>query len=606
MKLYCSILISLLTLSATAQKGSKNKDRFAGFDTAMARVLKQWKIPGFAVAVVEKNKVVYAKGFGYKDLEAKQPVTTNTQFAIGSCTKAFTAAVLGVLAKDGKVDIDKPVREYLPELKFYNNDMNNNITLRDMMTHRTGISRYDYSWYFFPAASSDSLIKRIQFMEPSEPLRKKWQYNNFMYMAQGVLAEKITGKSWERNVEESFLKPLGMSNTNLGLADWMQAPDYSKGYRVNPDGTVRKLDYYNIAAMAPAGSINSSVNDMAKWLMMWINAGKYEGKEILPSPYVSEAISSQMVTSAGLPGAQRPDVHFSTYGFGWMLSSYRGHYRVEHGGNIDGFSASASFFPSDSVGIVVLTNEDGSAVPNVVRNLIADRMLNLSYTDWQTKAYREDTALQAKQKQAMASVVADRKPGTKMSHTKQDYTGLYKSVAQEQFEVILQNDSLFVLAPREKLYMHHYHYDVFNLWDKEDQALNDESASGLKVMFHMNEKGEIVKATMQFGPEKPTEFVRADKAKPMSKDSLQKYVGEYSISSMTAKVYIKGDQTLYLFVPGQPEYELMPIDRHKFKLTTLDGFSVEFKGNGKGEISELVFIQPNGSFKATRVIKLAP
>ena len=296
--------------------------------------------------------MIYAKGFGYKDWDKKEPATENTQYAIGSCSKAFTAALIGLLAQDGKVDIDKPVTNYLPALHFYNNDMNNNITLRDMMSHRTGVSRYDYSWYFFPSRSRDSLMERIQFMEPSEPLRRKWQYNNFMFLLQGIVAEKISGKSWEDNIREKLFQPLGMTNTSVSLAEWMKAGDLAVGYEVKHDSVIKKMDYYNISGMAPAGSINSSVTDMAKWVSMWINGGKYQGKEVLPVQFVSEAMSAQMVVAGALPTKERPDVYLSNYGLGWFLSSYRGHYRVEHGGNIDGFSARTSFYPADSLSLI--------------------------------------------------------------------------------------------------------------------------------------------------------------------------------------------------------------------------------------------------------------
>ena len=167
MKHVIALLLCFVSFATIAQKAKKSSDRFAGLDTAFARVLKDWKAAGFAVAVVEKDKVVYAKGFGYKDWENKVPATENTQFAIGSCTKAFTASLIGILAKEKLVDIDKPVKNYLPALNFHNNDMNNNVTLRDMMCHRTGLSRYDYSWYYFPSASADSLMMRMQYMEPS-------------------------------------------------------------------------------------------------------------------------------------------------------------------------------------------------------------------------------------------------------------------------------------------------------------------------------------------------------------------------------------------------------------------------------------------------------
>ncbi len=603
-----SLLIATLFLCITncfAQK-SKTTDRFAGLDTAFARVIKDWKAAGFAVAVVEKNKVIYARGFGYKDIDAKLPVTANTQFAIGSCSKAFTASLIGLLAKDGKVGIDKPVRSYLPDLNFYNNDMNNGVTLRDMMCHRTGVSRYDYSWYYFPTRSKEELMHRMQYMEPSEPLRRKWQYNNFMFMLQGLVAEKLTGKSWEDNIKEKLFEPLGMTNSNASLKEWMEAKDLAVGYKLKHDSIITKSAYFDISGMAPAGSINSSVTDMAKWLTVWINSGKYQGKEILPGQYVSEAMSSQMVISGSLPAAERPDMFLANYGFGWMLTSYRGHYRVEHGGNIDGFSASTSFFPSDSIGIVVLCNQNSSQVPSMIRNLISDRLLKLPYRDWQSQFYSADTASQRKEKEASKTTPPDRKRGTKPTHELKDYTGVYTAAGKENFELIYQHDSLLMLMPNAQMYLRHYNYDVFNIWDKDDIADSDTAnVTGLKITFQMDESGNISTASMPLeGPVKPIVFTKGVKALPVSKDSLQKYVGDYNLSGTVVSVYVKGENTLYVFVPGQPEYELVPSVKDKFTLKVLPAYKVEFSGNAKGEITELMFVQPNGSFKAVKVVKL--
>jgi CubicO group peptidase (beta-lactamase class C family) len=190
------LLLLFAGLSFAQKKKNPADKRIAGLDTTFARVLKEWHAAGFAVAVVEKNKVVYANGFGYRDVEKKLPVTANTVFAIGSCTKAFTASLIGWLTKDNQVDLDKPVRNYIPELKFYNDEMTDHITLRDMMCHRTGLPRHDFSWYFFPSGSRDSLLQRIQYMEPTAGLREKWQYNNFMFMLQGLMVEKLTHQRW--------------------------------------------------------------------------------------------------------------------------------------------------------------------------------------------------------------------------------------------------------------------------------------------------------------------------------------------------------------------------------------------------------------------------
>src|SRR5262245_42748727 len=198
-KSFFSIGIIFLFFYSSAQPPTD--PRLKGLDTFALRLLKEWNAPGVTIAVVEKNKVVYTGGFGYRDLEKKLPVTENTEFAIGSCTKAFTASIIGMLQSEGKLDIDKPVRNYLPELKFFNEYTNDHATLRDMMCHRTGLPRHDLSWYA-SWATREELLKRIQYMEPSAELREKWQYNNFMFMAQGVVIEKVTGKTWEENIKE--------------------------------------------------------------------------------------------------------------------------------------------------------------------------------------------------------------------------------------------------------------------------------------------------------------------------------------------------------------------------------------------------------------------
>ena len=221
--------ILALVLSFSLLTAFSQDKRIEGLDSFINRLLKDYKAAGLAIAIVEKNKIVLLKGYGYRDLEKKIPVNDETLFAIGSCTKAFTSSLLGILSQENKLDIDKPVFNYLPELRFYNEGLSEQVTTRDMMSHRTGLPRHDYSWYG-SSVGRDSLLRRIRYFEPSAPLREKWQYNNFMFLAQGVVIEKITGKSWEQNMNERILKPLGMSNTNLSTNDLEKSADHSLAF----------------------------------------------------------------------------------------------------------------------------------------------------------------------------------------------------------------------------------------------------------------------------------------------------------------------------------------------------------------------------------------
>ncbi len=584
----------VLPVYAQKKQLSKIADPLSGVEKHLEQILKDRKAAGFAVAVVKKDSVIYARGFGYRDYENKLPVTPNTLFAIGSCTKAFTVSLLGLMKEEGGLDYDKPVRDYLQGIRFNNDELNRGVTVRDAIVHRTGLPRHDFSWYLFSTDSRDELLKRIEFMEPTATLRQTWQYNNFMYLVQGMIAERKYGKTWEELVRQKLFIPLNMTRTNTSISALSGDSDAALGYTLKSDSIISKSDYYNINAMGPAGSINSSVLEMTNWLKVWINKGVLNGRKILPESYINEAISSQMVVSPGYPGTETPDLHVSNYGFGWFISSYRGHYRVDHGGNIDGFSASTAFFPTDSIGIVVLTNQNASALNNLVRNTIADRLLNLNPIDWNERRNKSEMKPASDVKGE-----ENRKRGTQPSHPLKDYTGLYTHKAYGTFEVKHQNDSLMAVFPNGKMWLRHYHYDVFQAVNYGKNGLVDTNeVSGIPIPFYMNEAGDIVSVKLKFQPElEPFEFARANKPKELGEDDLKIYVGEYQLAPQAiARVYIK-DQKLHLFIKGQPEYELVSVADRKFEIKNLKNYSLEFEDSAES----VKFIQPNGIFKATKV-----
>ncbi|WP_194777312.1 serine hydrolase [Pararhodonellum marinum] len=601
-KLILFLLLSWVALPSHAQK-QKNDNRFTGLDAELNQVLETWNAAGFAVAVVEKDKILYSKGFGYRDYEQKIPVTPNTLFAIGSSSKAFTSGLLGILREEGKLSFDDSPIKHIPELRFYSNEMNNLITIQDMMTHRTGLPRHDLSWYFFTTQSRDTLMQRIQYLEPFAQVREKWYYNNFMFLAQGVITERITGKTWEENLKEKLFDPLEMNASNAMIDGLKNGKEAAFGYEVKNDSLIKKMDYYDIAAMGPAGSINSSVNEMSNWLITWINGGKFKEKQILPESYVKEAMSPQMIMANSLPDKEFPDMHLSTYGYGWMISSYKGHYRVEHGGNINGFSANVAFFPSDSIGIVVLANQNGSPIPAIVRNIISDRMLKVEKTDWNKiqKEKADEAKKQAESGRAESKSI--QKKGTKTSHILAEFTGDYDHPGYGTIAVLLDRDSLFAQTPYEKVWLKHFHYNIFSLVGMEDGKVDTTIVSPMQFNFRINDLGEI--ASLSFKAE-PTvdaiEFKRKPKEIAVDKETLEKYAGEYELAGQSIKFYLKegNENTLFLFVAGQPEYELLAIGKDKFSLKIVEGYSIEFSEDESGKINEATFTQPNGVFVAKR------
>lgn len=593
-------LLCFMALSSLAQsKKQKTGDPLAGIDTLLNRILKDQQVAGFAVAVVKGDQVIYSKGFGYRDVENKKPVTPNTLFAIGSSTKSFTSALIGLQQKEGNLSFDGIATSYLPQLKFYNDNMNNQITVRDMMCHRTGLSRYDLSWFVFNTSNRDSIIQRVRYMEPTAAVREKWQYNNFMFLAQGMIVEKLTGKTWEQNIKEKFFDPLEMNHSNTNIFEFEKDNDASLPYTINDKGAIEKIDYFNIDGMGPAGSINSSVNDMTHWLKVWISGGSYKGKEILPTSYVREAASSQMVIGSALPEEDK-DIYLSTYGFGWMISSYRGHYMVEHGGNINGFSASVSFFPTDKIGIVVLTNQNTSNVPGIVYKSIADRVLELKNIDWNGRARKAKAEAKEKEKAAKKTAENTRVLNTKPSHPLKDYDGLFDNPAYGVINVTFKNDSLFAMMGKEKILLRHYHYDVFSISGIDKNGKIDTAESDLRFNFISGQDGKIegISIPLEQGM-KPAVFGYKTRAVELSAAALETYTGSYGKSGMS-KVYLKG-KVLFVSVPGQPEYETVSIGNDTFNFKNLKGFSLKFeKKEGAEKASSVSFIQPNGTFKQVR------
>ncbi len=590
--IFVALLIAL-PLSNFAQSILNEKS----LDKKLKQLQEATQTVGFSVAVVKGNEVIYAKGFGFSDLEKGHKVNENTLFPIGSTSKAFTTALLGIMEDEKGLKFTDSPRKYLPELEFYNDELNNTVTILDMVSHRTGLPRHDFSWYLFPSESKDTLLARIQYHEPFTGIREHWYYNNFMYLAQGLITEKLTGKSWEDNIRERFFKPLKMERSNLTIDELVEQDNVSKGYALQNFETNEVMPYYNIAAISPAGSINSSVSEMANWLKIWLNNGKLNDEQILPAKYVEKAVNPLMLIGGGISDPQFPSQHLNSYGYAWFTSSYKGHYRLEHGGNIDGFSANVALFPSDKIGIVVLSNQNGSALPTLVRNAISDEVFDVEKTDWNGYYKKRISKLKKQLKDKKQSEEDSKVSATTPSHSLVEYTGKYSHKGYGSFQIELINDSLWANFTREKAFLGHVHYDVFKPYLISNNKISNEGI-GFNMNFLTNDLGDIESVKLKLEPTlEPLVFIRTPLELAISNDDLNKYVGQYILSGAELSISIKADY-LTLLVPGQPEYTLIPIKENEFSIKGITGYKAEFKMNdGK---YNLVLHQPNGVFTAVK------
>ncbi|MBS0190133.1 MAG: serine hydrolase [Phycisphaerales bacterium] len=573
-------------------------DVLEGFDAFIDQARQAWDVPGVAVAVIKGDKVVFARGFGYRDVDKKLPVSENTLFAIGSATKAFTTFVMGQLADEGKLDFDKPVISYIPEFRLYDRSATERMTPRDLVTHRSGLPRHDLLWYGNTSSTREDLMHKLAYLPNNKDLREAWQYNNLMFLTAGVLEERLTGKSWEENIRARILLPLGMNRTTFSVVDSQKDADFSLGYRKDEDtDKVERIDFRDIATMGPAGSINSSVSETANWVRLHLSDGTFAGKRLIQESTLQDLHAPHMSMGDGSP--ESPEVVPVGYGMGWFVDVYRGHRRIHHGGNIDGFSALVAFFPQDDVGFVVLTNMNGSALPGMIVRHGADRMLKLPREDWSQKALEKRKLAEKQGKKAKENLGETRKSGTHPSHPLAEYAGDYEHPGYGVISVTVDNSSssdpaLAFAYNGIRTPLEHWHYDVFS--GKKNEK--DQTFESFKLLFETGLDGEIDALRAPMEPaEEPFVFKRKGDSELFDKAFLSKLAGDYVVSdTQPCTISLSGD-TLTASLPGQPTYQLVPGRHRTFRLKELEGFSIQFVLENDA-VQELRFVQPNGVFKA--------
>ncbi len=497
----------------------------SGLDQFVTAQMTEWHVPGLALGIIQDGRVVLLKGYGFRDVEQKLPVTPRTLMAIGSNSKSFTVVLMGMLADSGKLDWDKPVRDYLPDFQLHDELASEAMTPRDLVTHRSGLPRHDLFWYG-GSLGREEMYRRLKYLEPNTSFRGRWQYQNLMFMTAGYLVEKRTGRSWDDLIRERIFGPLGMSRSNTSVRDLPASDDAALAYvwRTCPatavaNGAARspggngaagadgcglvKVPYRNIDAVAPAGSINSSVEEMLHYIQFHIDSGRYEGRVIL-----SKANDMLMQTPQTLVGPQPiwpDDFGFATYGLGLAVMPYRGHKLVQHGGGIDGFISQMSWLPKERIGVVVLTNMSGNnPVPNLVTENVLDRLLGLAPFDWVGRARQQTQEAEAAQKKQRDERAAARKPNTTPSHELAAYAGTYENPGYGRVTVRANGPVLELSFTGFTARLKHYHYDTFEV----DDPAELQPLSGL-VMFLMDQKGDIDRIAVPFEPSvKDIEFTR--------------------------------------------------------------------------------------------------
>ena len=466
-----------------------------GFDDFVQKTLDKWRVPGLAVGAIKDQQIVVSKGYGYGDLAAEKAVGSHTLFQIASITKSFTASAAAMLVDQGKLNWDVPVREYLPEFQLNDPRISDKITMRDLLTHQSGLPRHDMLW-MLTGYDREAVFNRLKHLEFTADLRQKWQYNNLMYMVAGYLTGKLAGLPWEEFIRERLFQPLEMPATHF-LREKENLEDMAKPYYLHKGERKQvKLEWDAKNACAPAGHIVSNIDDMLHYLQFHLNLGEY-GTEKLLSRESCETLHSPQAA------IDEPEVYpeigpVSTC-LGFQTSAYRGHRCVYHDGSSLGYATRMSFVPAKKFGFVVLSNmlsfENKNPVPWLVARNLEDRLLGLDQIDWHSRIKANFERTRLKQQEAVAD-------DTQPSHNLDDYIGTYEHPAYGFIRIKKSSATSKAIFEGEfnefKSTLHHHHDDSFST--PSDLPYVVDPLGSRVVTFHDNDKGDIDRLTTPMEP----------------------------------------------------------------------------------------------------------
>ena len=586
----------LLAAAAAAAPPRDARPPLAGFEKWAAGEREKWNVPGVAVAVVKGDEVLLARGFGLRDREKGLLVTGKTLFAIGSCTKAFTTFVMATLVDEGKLDWQKPVRTWMPEFALKDPFASERMTPVDLVTHRSGMPRHDLLWYN-ATASRKEMVARLRDLDPSRDFRTTFQYNNAMFLTAGYLVERITGKSWEDAVRERVFAPLGMTSANFSVVDSQKGSDFALPYDER-SGAPRRLEFRNVTNVGPAGSINASVEELAAWMRVHLNGGRLGGRKVLNASSVAELHAPVMETGRRI-SPRDPDVVPGGYALGWFTDSYRGHLRVHHGGNVDGFSAVVVLVPEQKVGVAVLVNVDSSGFPEVVARQALDRLLGLPPKDWSAQRLALKNAESAGMREGQAKKATVRKEGTTPAHPLAEYAGDYEHPAYGVLRVSESGGALAMTYNGITAPLEHWHYEVWSARrieaEKADNAFED-----MRLLFRTGFSGEVEAVEAPFEPAVANVvFARKADARLSDPAYLARFAGTYAFGGGSFTFSVKGNELVFE-ADGQNRRRLLPDRDDRFNLEGASGRTIAFVSDAAGKVTEAKLIVPEGVFSAKK------
>ena len=440
-------------------------DFWNSLDETIEDMQTAWGVPGLSVAIVKDDQTVYARGFGVRAFGEPGPVDEHTIFAVGSCTKAFTATGIGLLVHEGKLSWDDPVIKHLPGFQLSDPIATREITVRDLLCHRCGLTTFAGDFMGYGSSyTPDEVMSRIRFIPPAFNLRAGFGYSNLMFMAAGQIIQVVSGLSWAEFIRHRLIEPLGMTRTITGVSEMAGMDNIAQPHTFNRE-QLFKVPYLELTAHAASGAINSSAWDMARWLRFQLSNGKV-GESQLVDPAILEETRTPHTLLPIDPDFRRlvPNRHFSAYGLGWSLFDYAGRFVVQHTGGVDGMLSLAAFLPEEQLGLVILTNRLPGSMYSALFFHILDAAISIDGKDWKAAFLELDRTRAGRTSEIRKKQESQRLSGTHPGLPLEGYLGSYANSIYGNVSVALENDRLVLhLGAHPGVYglLEHWHADTF-------------------------------------------------------------------------------------------------------------------------------------------------
>jgi CubicO group peptidase (beta-lactamase class C family) len=565
--------------------------RFPDLETVIAEVMAEWHIPGLALALIRRASPPLLRVFGLRDIENGTSVDTTTLFAIGSITKSFTATGLALLVDEGKLDWDVPVREILPNFRLKDPIATERCTVRDLLTHRTGLPRHD--WVHTPGhLDKEGILAALRHLDPSKEFRSVYQYNNLMYFVAGMVAERVTGQRWEDFTQAHILNPLGMANTTTSLENMVAHYADHAAPHIFRDGALERMSVRPIHTR-PSGAICASIADMASYLQFHLDPVARHAALQLSANAATQVTAPQVYV--GRPDyPELGDVH---YGLGFEVARYRGERTLAHGGGWSGYTSELRMLPDRGFGVAVLTNGHWHSGSWVVSHAIVDRLMGVDPLPWLDRLRTSSQAQQAQRPKDLAARAAARRPAAAPSRDLSHFAGDYEHPAYGVVHIFVDDGALRWHGLGLELPISHRHYDVFELGADWSIWFED-----MTLQFQTDREGEIASLSIPLEPAvPPISFRRMPEPATTTRAYLEPLTGLYRRCGVPFHIALDDRGRLTMTRGSGKSEQLLPGHGGTFGLAGDHYFKLEFRRDASGSVDAMLFHEASGIYLVERV-----